>query len=585
MQLPTMSARPAAAAGSARSVDIEKQPLASSAASVAAAIESPLRSPRNGEKSDAPHDDSLKALSNRIEVASYGDEDADHPGNVDKPIVLPNNSFGRALGYLADKNLKLEAKLGIEARGIQRVRPDERTDTRLWGNMMVWLAANCCVPSFSIGVLGPFTFGLHLGDSLLTIAFFVLFAGCFPALCATFGPQLGLRQMTASRYAWGYWGAKGVALLNCMACVGWSISNTISGAQVLDGVDNFHLGGAAGVVIIGLITLCVGLFGYRVVHYYEMIAWFPTFVSFVVACGVAGKHFVSLPLNTGSAEAASVLSFGGTVWGFVIGWVSLASDYNVYMPQNAPRKRIFLYTYVGITAPCILLMFLGAAMASGATSVTDARGDIIPGANPVLVHWYQGYQDHELGGLLRNVLVPPMGGGGKFFMVILVLSVVSNNVVNVYSMGLSVSVISHYLAALPRLIWPIVVTAIYIPVGIVGFNSFATSLQDFMGILGYWLAIFVTVLLLEHFVFRKNDFANYHVAQTWNNRHKLPVSWAALGAFCFGVLGVCLGMDQTWWVAPVAKTFGGDIGFELASGFAGLAFLVLRPLEIKYLGL
>lgn len=550
--------------------DIEKQ----------SAVRLPKHHHYSSEKD--PRED--KNTADGIEIASFDQEDPDDPDNVDKPIVLPNNRFGRFLGRAAEYNHRLERLLGIEARAIERVKSNERTDTRLWGNMMVWLAANCCVPSFSIGVLGPFTFGLHLGDSLLTIGFFVLFAGCFPALMATFGPQLGLRQMTSARYSWGYWGAKWVALLNCCACVGWSISNTISGAQVLDAVDNYHLHGAPGVIIIGFITLAVGLFGYRVVHFYEMIAWFPTFVAFVVTCGVAGKHFVSLPMKAGTAEAASVLSFGGTVWGFVIGWVSLASDYNVYMPENAPRKKIFLYTYTGIVAPCLVLMFLGAAIAAGATSAADDNGNIIAGADPVLARWYIGYQEHELGGLLREVLVPPMGGGGKFFMVILVLSVVANNVVNVYSMGLSVSVISHYLAALPRLIWPIIVTAIYIPIGIVGFSSFATSLQDFMGILGYWLAIFVTVVLEEHFIFRKGDFCNYHVEHTWNNRKKLPISLAAVGAFGAGVAGVCVGMDQTWWSAPIAKTFGGDIGFELASGFTGVTFPVLRWIELKYIG-
>lgn len=46
-----------------------------------------------------------------------------------------------------------------------------------------------------------------------------------PAAAAVFGPKLGLRQMTSARYSWGWWGAKIVALLNCIACVGWSSVN------------------------------------------------------------------------------------------------------------------------------------------------------------------------------------------------------------------------------------------------------------------------------------------------------------------------------------------------------------------------
>lgn len=522
--------------------------------------------------------------SHELEVASFRDDSDEDPDNITKDISLPDNALGRFLQRFADKNRKLESLLGIESRGIQRVRAHEQTDTRVYGNLLVWLAANCTLPTVSIGVLGPLSFGLHLGDSLLTIAFFCLFAGCCPAFCATFGPKLGLRQMTSSRYSWGYWGAKWVALLNCMACVGWSISNTIAGAQVLAATGDFKFGGWVGVLVIALITLFVGLFGYRVVHWYEHVAWIPTFISFLVMLGVSAKHLVSQPMHTGTAEAASVLSFGGTIWGFVIGWVSLASDYNVYMPHGTSRKSVFFYTYTGVVVPCILLMWLGSAVASAALSASDGNGGISPGANATLARWYQGYEENELGGLLYAVMVDPMKGGGKFFLVLIVLSVVANNIVNVYSMGLSISVISHYLAALPRLIWPCIVTAIYIPLAIVGYHSFAETLQDFMSVLGYWLAIFVTVLFEEHFIFRKNNFANYHVESSWNNKKRLPIGLGALGAFCFGAAGVALGMSQVWYVGRIAQTFGGDIGFELASGFAGLAYPVFRSLEIKYIG-
>lgn len=552
------------------SSDIEKAPAASYPPDV--------KAPYPADGKDDIHD--------HVDVQSYTAVDED-PDNAQREIRLPDNAFGRFLATFGHYNRKLEAVFGIEARGIQRVKADERTDSKIYGNLMVWLAANCCLPTLSIGVLGPLAFGMHLGDCLLTIFFFCIFAGCFPAFCATFGPQLGLRQMTSSRFSWGYYGAKWVALLNCIACVGWSISNTIAGAQTLSAVANFHgafSGGAVGVVIIAVITLVVGLFGYRVVHWYEKIAWFPTAVSFLVMLGVSAKHFVSVKMHTGSAEAGSVLSFGGTIWGFVIGWVSLASDYNVYMPETASRKKVFAYTYAGVVVPCVLLMWLGCAIASAALSASDGNGNLVPGADPVLAKWFTSYQDNELGGLLYEVMVGPMGKGGKFFLVLIVLSVVGNNIVNVYSMGLSVSVISHYLAALPRLIWPCIVTAIYIPLAIVGYRHFAETLEDFMSILGYWLAIFVTVLLEEHFIFRKCNFANYHVENTWNNKKKLPLGWGALGAFCFGAAGVAVGMDQIWYEAPIAKTFGGDIGFELASGFAGLAFPVFRYLELRFVG-
>ncbi len=54
-----------------------------------------------------------------------------------------------------------------------------------------------------------------------------------------------------------------------------------------------------------------------------------------------------------------------------------------------------------------------------------------------------------------------------------------------------------------------------------------------------------------------------------------------------GVAGAVLGMDETWYVGPIGKkigTYGGDLGFELSFGFAGVVFLVARYWEIRVVG-
>ncbi|KAJ7469855.1 putative cytosine-purine permease [Mycena galericulata] len=495
--------------------------------------------------------------------------------------VDPTSLWGRSLLLSA----ALERKLGIEARGIQRV-PDVgeeggevRNDVPR-GNMFIWLAANCVLSTFGIGILGPALFELGLGDSLLTIFFTNAATAVLPAYMATFGPKLGLRQMTSARYSWGWHGAKVVALLNCIACVGWSAINTIAAAQTLRVVANDTISDAAGVVIVAIITLALGMLGYKYVHIYEKWSWIPTAITFFILLGCAAKHLVNVPMGTGQAEASNVLSFIGVIFGFAIGWVSLASDYNVYQPASTPAWKTFAWTYTGLIFPLVLLEWLGAAI------MCVAAGEV-----PLNAAWGAAYNADQLGGLLGAVFVPAVGNFGKFCMVLLVLSVVANNIINVYSMGLSISVIGVWLAKVPRLIWPIVITAIYIPIAIAGANSFATSLQDFMNVLGYWLSIFVTVVLLEHFIFRKGDFARYDAPATWNRQDRTPVGIAALIAFLFGALGTAMGMAQVWYIGKIgalvggsANPFGGDIGFELSGAFAGIVYVPARYLELKYIG-
>jgi len=205
---------------------------------------------------------------------------------------------------------------------------------------------------------------------------------------STFGPKLGLRQMTSARYSWGFYGAKFVAFLNCIACVGWSTINTIAGAQTLEAVAGHKFSAAVGTVIIALVTLVIGLFGYRFVHRFEAFAWIPSAIAFIALLGVSAKHLSSLPMAVGQAEAAAVLSMGGAIFGFVCGWASLSSDYNVYMPADAPSWKVAMWTYIGICVPNVLLQWLGAAV--GAATFTDDG-------------WAAAYAENELGGLLGAV--------------------------------------------------------------------------------------------------------------------------------------------------------------------------------------
>ncbi len=86
------------------------------------------------------------------------------------------------------------------------------------------------------------------------------------------------------------------------------------------------------------------------------------------------------------------------------------------------------------------------------------------------------------------------------------------------------------------------------------------------------------MLVLEHFVYRRG---RYNV-NDWNNPSRLPLGWAAIVSLAFGLLGVYLGASQQLFTGPLAKALGGmDIGFELGIAFALVAYLILRPIELR----
>ncbi|TDL19282.1 hypothetical protein BD410DRAFT_774153 [Rickenella mellea] len=464
-------------------------------------------------------------------------------------------------------------RFGVEVRGIERIRPEDRTATStwdLWDAMTMWLAANTTVSTFSLGTLGPTVFELGLKESCLTILFFNLLSTLPVAYFAVWGPRLGLRQMTISRFSFGYYTAWVPVILNIIACVGWSTINSIVGGQTLRAVSTHNkIPEAVAILIIAAMTMVCALFGYRYVHLYERYTWIPTAIIFLISLGLSAKYMTSGSFaGTGPVEAASVLSFGASVVGFGLGWASLAADYTVNFPEDVSAWKVFTLTYAGLNIPCILIECLGAAM----TTVT--RED-----------WQQEFTDGGVGGLLGASL-SRAGGFGKFLLVLLALSIVGNNIPNMYSFALTFQVLGKYAQAIPRMFLVILGTIVYVILAIVGASHFTSWLDTLLVLLSYWLAIFTTILIEEHLFFRKGQWSNYN-PNDYNNPENLPLGIAAFIALGCGVAGAVLGMAALWYIGVLGRKiglpeFGGDIGFELSCAFTAVVYPVCRYIERKY---
>ena len=102
-----------------------------------------------------------------------------------------------------------------------------------------------------------------------------------------------------------------------------------------------------------------------------------------------------------------------------------------------------------------------------------------------------------------------------------------------------------------------------------------------------WLTPFITIILIEHFWFRRGY--NYDFT-AWDDFKKLPAGIPALTVFLIGTVLALLCMSQTWWVGPIALAvgeppLGTDISWELAVGACFLLYPPLRYLERKRFGL
>ncbi|TVY24049.1 Purine-cytosine permease [Lachnellula hyalina] len=499
-------------------------------------------------------------------------------GIVPDEGAVPAETFVLGDSWYA-RTQRLAGKFGVEQRGIERVPSDERSDAGMSQIGTLWLSANMVVSSFAIGALAYPVFYLGFIDTILII-FFVNLMGILPVcFFSTFGPRFGLRQMVLSRFYFGCLnGGPGsnlfeVAVFNILACIGWSSVNVIVGAQLFNAV-NHNMPGWAGILVIAVSTFLITLFGYKIVHTYERYSWIPCLIIFLVVLGefAHSGEFSNIPMGVGISEAGSALSFAASVYGFATGWTSYAADYTVYQPVGRSRKSIFLWTFAGLSFPLLFTQMLGAAIAT-----TMAAND---GDNAYM----DGYSSSGIGGLLAAVIVPPLGKFGQFCLVILALSIVANNCPNIYSVSLSLQLLARVSQRVPRFIWTFIGTCVYVAIAIPGYSHFESILENFMLVIGYWLAIYEGISISEH-VFFKRGFSGYN-PQDYLEPSKLPPGFAAITAFLFGVMGAVLGMAQVWFTGPIGKLcgaeYGGDVGFELAFSFSAISYCILRSFEKSY---
>src|SRR5260370_2756395 len=157
---------------------------------------------------------------------------------------------------------------GIETHGIERVSPKTCTHVRIFDNFTVWLLANFVISTVGLGALAIPIFGLGFWDSLAVILIFNALGVLPVAFFSTLGPKLGLRQMTISRFSFGWVGGIIMALFNVAACIGWSTVNVIIGGQLVSALTKGAIPGWVGVLVIAILTTLVSIYCYRYVHCY-----------------------------------------------------------------------------------------------------------------------------------------------------------------------------------------------------------------------------------------------------------------------------------------------------------------------------
>src|SRR6266446_6765495 len=160
--------------------------------------------------------------------------------------------FSQGEQKMATDTVAIPEEQGIETHGIERVSPKTRTHVRIFDNFTMWLSANLVISTIALGALANLAFGLGFWDGLAVIIIFNALGVLPVAFFSTLGPKLGLRQMTITRFSFGWVGGIIMALFNVAATLGWSAVNVIVGAQLVVALSGGAIPLWAGIIAIAI---------------------------------------------------------------------------------------------------------------------------------------------------------------------------------------------------------------------------------------------------------------------------------------------------------------------------------------------
>lgn len=513
-------------------------------------------------------------------------------------------------------------RFGVEERGIERVDPEERakngTIKQFASVVGLWFAGCGGITTMSSFFLPTLWYGLDMKQSLIA-GLIGMNLGCLvPAYCSIMGPKSGCRQMVTARFLFGHWGVKFVSVIVILGGIGWSVVNCVVGGQMLQAVSGNKVSLALGIVIVFLASWLVGLFGIRIVLRFQGIVAIPTNIAillyYIVVCKrvdwISESNKMVADLGYDSLTATGHwLSFFTIAYSCTATWGSCASDYYSYFPQKTPSLTVFLVTFLGVAVPSNFAAIVGLL-----------AGTISYSYKP----WADAYNDYGIGGII-NAGFLPWGGFGKFVVVLLYISVICNTVMNAYSAPFEFQLISTKFVLVPRWIWATIISIIVLVISLAGREHLSTIIGNVLPMLGYWITIYIVLLLEENFIFRNKYTLKLHLQEfedsrseyvdletkadttsisecdlghtkisvtqlynwnVWDRPSKYTLGLAAALAFVCGAVGAAMGMDQVYYIGPIAKKIGengGDIGMWLCAGFCGVTYPFLRYLELKYL--
>lgn len=252
--------------------------------------------------------------------------------------------------------------LAVETRTIDVV-PDAERHGSPRSQFTLWFGANMQITAIVDGALAV-VFGADALWAIIGLLIGNIAGGVVMALHAAQGPRMGLPQMISSRAQFGVKGAAIPLIMVILMYLGFAATGTVLTGQAINKILGVNIP-AVGIVIFGVLTAIVAIFGYRLIHVVGRVATVAGIIGFTyLMIRLFLTYDVAAHVNvTPFAWPTFLLAISlGAGWQLTFG--PYVADYSRYLPRTTSERTTFWSTFAGSVIGSQWSMTLGALVAA-----------------------------------------------------------------------------------------------------------------------------------------------------------------------------------------------------------------------------
>jgi len=469
-----------------------------------------------------------------------------------------------------------DAAFKVETHGIDYVPVAERwASPRAVGGM--WAGASVQVEYFIYGAI-LMGFGVSFGQALALIiignlSYFLL------GLASLQGPETGTTVFSINRASYGPNGSRIIAFFNWITQIGFEVEGLILivGAALVLGIKAGYAPGDASkiiyVVVAVVIQAILPVLGHATIVKVLRFLAFPFIIIFAILLGFAVPHATIHGVAHGADWQTMLEGLAFTITLSGLGWMECGNDYTRYCAPDTKKGAIVGWVFLGTAVPEILIMTLGAAIATflpGIGASNHGYGSLYPFAHTSAIPaWF--------------VVV---------FLIIVILQLFCINSLDMYSSGVTLQAMGAKVQRYQAVLIDCVI-ALGITLYAVFSSSFTTYLTDFVDLVIVWIAPWGAIYLVD-WALRRFRYVPSEIQRTDKGGlyyRNGGFYWPAMIAQLLGMYAAISALSTEFflphWLNPITyytkDSYGYGADFSVFTGIAvaAIVYLVLATRGVR----